>query len=165
MCEEIKGQELTEKFLKETDPKELQTIVDMFNLDIRKKNMLRTTRISEIQDGILNQIFQRVKSRPDEFSNSDLINYFKVMQDTLLKTSTDTELPEIHINQNNQVNINVDSDIPTLNRMSRERVANAVRNILNRAQDQLISDSFDNIIEVEPQDINLEDIPVGSDDK
>lgn len=159
MSEELQEQDLKQKFLQETDPKELQTIVDMFNLDIRKKNMLRMTRIGEIQDGIVNQISQRVQSRPDEFSNSDLINYFKVMQDALSKNLGDTELSEIHISQNNQVNINVESDDTTLNRMSRERVANAIRNILSQAQ-KLTSGPYDGIIDVNPEDIKLEDVPI-----
>ncbi len=158
MSEELKEQDITEKFLTETDPKELQTIVDMFNLNIKKKNMLRTTRISEIQDSIVSQIFQRVNSRPDEFSNTDLINYFKVMQETLLKNSTETELPTIHINQNNQVNINMDNQ--GLDRMSRERVANAIRNILSQAKESAVPNTDSGIIDVEPEDIDLEDIPI-----
>lgn len=160
MNDELKEQELSDKFLTETDPKELQTIVDMFNLDMKKKNMLRTTRISEIQDNIVSQIFERVSSRPDEFSNSDLINYFKVMQETLLKNPTETELPQIHINQNNQVNINMESNGPVLNRMSRERVANAIRNILNQTQEQLISDPHEGIIDIQPKEMNLEENPI-----
>lgn len=158
MSEELKEQDITEKFLTETDPKELQTIVDMFNLNIKKKNMLRTTRISEIQDSIVSQIFQRVNSRPDEFSNTDLINYFKVMQETLQKNSSDTELPTIHINQNNQVNINMDNQ--GLDRMSRERVANAIRNILSQAKESAVPNTDSGIIDVEPEDIDLEDIPI-----
>lgn len=158
MSEELKEQDITEKFLTETDPKELQTIVDMFNLNIKKKNMLRTTRISEIQDSIVSQIFQRVNSRPDEFSNTDLINYFKVMQETLQKNPSDTELPTIHINQNNQVNINMDNQ--GLDRMSRERVANAIRNILNQAKEGAVPNTDSGIIDVEPEDIDLEDIPI-----
>lgn len=158
MNEEPKEQEITEKFLTETDPKELQSIVDLFNLNLRKKNMLRTTRISEIQDNIVNQIFERVNSRPDEFSNTDLINYFKVMQETLLKNPAESELPQIHINQNNQVNINVDNE--GLDRMSRERVANAIRNILNQAKEELISSDNNGIINTdEPEIIESEDIP------
>lgn len=162
MNETVPEQELTEKFLQETDPKELQSIVDLFNLNIQKKNMLRTTRISEIQDGIIEQISKRVSSRPDEFSNADLINYFKVMQETLAKRSTETELPEIHINQN-QLNISMNpenSEGPVLNRMSRERVANAVRNILSYTQGKLISESYDTIIDVQPQDITMEESPI-----
>lgn len=158
MSEELKEQDITEKFLTETDPKELQTIVDMFNLNIKKKNMLRTTRISEIQDSIVSQIFQRISSRPDEFSNTDLINYFKVMQETLLKNSTETELPTIHINQNNQVNINMDNQ--GLDRISRERVANAIRNILSQAKESAVPNTDSGIIDVEPEDIDLEDIPI-----
>lgn len=158
MSEELKEQDITEKFLTETDPKELQTIVDMFNLNIKKKNMLRTTRISEIQDSIVSQIFQRVNSRPDEFSNTDLINYFKVMQETLQKNPSDTELPTIHINQNNQVNINMDNQ--GLDRISRERVANAIRNILSQAKESAVPNTDSGIIDVEPEDIDLEDIPI-----
>ena len=108
MSEELMQPTTKDRFLTETDPKELQKIVDMFNLNIKKKNILRAERISEIQDNILNQISARVVKRPDEFSNTDLLNYFKAMQDTLLKNPTETELPEIHITQNNQVNINTE---------------------------------------------------------
>ena len=84
------------------------------------------------------------------------------MQDTLLKNPTETELPEIHITQNNQVNINTDGgeQTPVLNRMSRERVALAVRNILAQAQGQLNSVKEGNIIDVNPEEIDVEDIPI-----
>lgn len=162
MSEELMQPTTKDRFLTETDPKELQKIVDMFNLNIKKKNILRAERISEIQDNILNQISARVVKRPDEFSNTDLLNYFKAMQDTLLKNPAETELPEIHITQNNQVNINTEGgeQTPVLNRMSRERVALAVRNILAQAQGQLNSVKEGTIIDVNPEEIDVEDIPI-----
>ena len=84
------------------------------------------------------------------------------MQDTLLKNTTETELPEIHITHNNQVNINTDGgeQTPVLNRMSRERVALAVKNILAQAQGQLNSVKEGTIIDVDPEEIDVEDIPI-----
>lgn len=80
----------------------------------------------------------------------------------MLKNPTETELPEIHITQNNQVNINTDGgeQTPVLNRMSRERVALAVKNILAQAQGQLNSVKEGTIIDVDPEEIDVEDIPI-----
>ena len=80
----------------------------------------------------------------------------------MLKNPTETELPEIHITQNNQVNINTEGgeQTPVLNRMSRERVALAVRNILEQAQGQLNSVKEGTIIDVNPEEIDVEDIPI-----
>ena len=41
MSEELMQPTTKDKFLTETDPKELQKIVDMFNLNIKKKNVFK----------------------------------------------------------------------------------------------------------------------------
>lgn len=135
-----------EKFLQETDFKRLKEIIELFNLDIQKKNVLRVSRLSEVQDKITEQIAARVTNKADEFSNADLLNYFKVMQDTIQKSPVTSELPQIQINQQN---ITVEGS-EGLNRQSRENIANAVRAILKRAQQQDVVEQSSDIIDVEP---------------
>ena len=144
--QEIVEQTPEEKFLTTTDPEELQPIIDMFNLNIKKKNMIRANRVVEIQDKITSQIEERINKHADEFSNKDLLDYYKTMESTLKNDPGETELPTIRINQTNQININ-GSEQQGLNRQSRERVANVVRAILNgiNGPQQLgIYDTFNN---------------------
>ena len=101
--------DLEQKLIAEQDTQELQQIVDLFNLNIRKKDILRARKLSNLQDKISDQMQARVEEHADEFSNKDLLDYFKTIQDTLSKSDTlitPENMPAIQINQQN-LNITV----------------------------------------------------------
>ena len=122
---------LEKKLIKEENIDELQELVELFNLNLQKKNILRNAKLSDVQDRVVEQILQRIALEPEEFSNDDLIKYHKIIQETLNKTDTtldNIKVPNIQINQ--QVNVDklvFDSD-------SRKRILNAVNEILNGEQ-------------------------------
>lgn len=120
--------DLEQQLLVEDDVDNINHIVELFNVNLQKKNIIRSAKLSDIQDRLIDHINERISLEPEEFSNEDLIKYHKIIQDTLSKTSDNMDnikVPSIQINQ--QVNVNnieFDSD-------SRKRILSAVNSILN----------------------------------
>jgi hypothetical protein len=122
---------LEKKLIKEENIDELQELVELFNLNLQKKNILRNAKLSDVQDRVVEQILQRIALEPEEFSNDDLIKYHRIIQETLTKTDTtldNIKVPNIQINQQ----VNVDKMI--FNSESRKRILEAVNDILNGEQ-------------------------------
>ena len=95
---------------------------------MKKKDVVRANALSELQDKISKQIEQRIDNKADEFSNKDLLDYFKTVQEFINKSATNTDtvkVPTIQINQQNNV------ALPNaLNKDSRDKVLDAVQAIL-----------------------------------
>lgn len=124
--------ELEQMLIDGDDIEELKNIIDIFNFNLKKKDILRSSKLSEIQDKISEQIATRIDKRANEFSNADLLNYFKVVQDIINRSDNTLEnvkTPSIQINQQNNVNIDIDS-ARKLNKESRDKVVDAVQSIL-----------------------------------
>lgn len=124
---------LEARLLKEDNLDEINQIVELFNVNLQKKNIIRSAKLSEVQDKVVQQMADRFEHRADEFSNDDLIKYHKIIQETLTKTDTtmdNIKTPTIQINQ--QVNV----DTVNFNAESRKRILAAVNDILN-GQDQV----------------------------
>ena len=122
-------EELKQKLLTENDLDKLDDIINIFNLNIKRKDIVRTSKLNDLQDKIADQMTLRLTEKANEFSNKDLLDYFKVLQDTINKSDNSLEsidTPAIQINQQ-QININEETE---LNRESREKVKNAVANFL-----------------------------------
>lgn len=138
---------LEEQLLNETNIDELNKVINLFNLNIKRKDMVRTSHLNDLQDKITNQISERLDTNAGEFSNKDLIEYFKVIQATISNADNsleDIDTPAIQINQ--QINIGQQSD--ELSRSSREKVKNVIDQILNGA----------NLDELNKSIIDVEDI-------
>ena len=122
-----------------TDRDDIEQIINIFNLNLKKKELLRVSKLSDLQDSITDQVEQRLKRHADEFSNRDLIDYFKAFQETITKTNKSTdEIPHVQITQN-QLNINVQ---PEFNQDERQRILNTVRQII--AQSSKNNQTMDN---------------------
>ena len=124
--------ELENRLVNSEDLDELKNIIEIFNFNLKKKDILRSSKLSDIQDKISEQIATRIDKRANEFSNADLLNYFKVVQDIIARsdnTLDNIKTPSIQINQQNNVNIDIDS-ARKLNKESRDKVVDAVQSIL-----------------------------------
>ena len=133
--------ELETQLLEENNVENIKNIIDLFNVNIQKKNIIRTNKLNELQDKVYEQIDKRISVNADTFSNKDLLEYFKTIQETINKTdlnSAQVNIPQIQLNQNN-LNLNISTE---LNRDSRQRITDAIKNILN-------SNTFEDIIEDE----------------
>lgn len=123
--------ELEAQLLEEDNIDNIKAIIDIFNLNIKKKNIIRTNKLNELQDKVYSEINERLSNNAYAFSNKDLLEYFKVMQDTINKSEIDSEqviTPNIQVNQNN-LNITMGTE---LNRESRQKITDAIKNILNK---------------------------------
>lgn len=121
---------IDQKILDENDPEELKELIDMFNLNMKKKDIIRSAKLSEVQDKIVDQMSKRIENRPDEFSNADLLNYHKVVQDTISKSDNSLDsvnVPSIQVNQ--QINLN-NAETDSFDKESRQRILDAVNSVL-----------------------------------
>ena len=144
-------EELEQKLVSETDIDELKNIINLFNLNIKKKDILRTNKLNDLQDKVTEQIGQRLEYNAGAFSNKDLIEYFKVIQDTINKADnslSSIDTPATQFNQN-QFNVQVNSNADELDKESRDRVADAVKSILAKLEKQKLESSQQEIVDVE----------------
>ena len=112
---------------------DIEQILNIFNLNLKKKELLRLSKLSDLQDTITDQVQKRLDKYSDEFSNKDLIDYFKAFQETITKTSKSADdIPYVQITQN-QLNINVQ---PEFNQDERQRILNAVKQIMIKSSVQ-----------------------------
>ena len=128
MSKKKKEVSLQDKLLQTNNMDEVNEIVEMFNVDLQKKNIIRSAKLSEVQDKVVDQMLLRLEERADNFSNDDLIKYHKIVNETLTKTDTtmdNIKTPTIQINQ--QVNV----DSMTFDTDSRKRILAAVHDIIN----------------------------------
>lgn len=140
-------EQLQSEILTCNDATQLQQVVDLFNLNIKRKDVLRTGKLSELQDKVAEQMEARIVDHADEFSNKDLLDYFKLIQDTIDKSGniiTQENIPAIQINQQN---VNIQVGDTTLSSQSREKVMDRVRDVLAQLQKQ------PEIIDVQPSEI------------
>lgn len=142
--------DIEELILKEDNLDDLKDIVDIFNINLKKRDLIRNSKLSEAQDKIVNQIISRVEDRPDNFSNDDLLKYYKTVQETLSKTNTsldDVKAPAIQVNQ--QINVVNDE----FDRESRKRIVDTVNKILQLSKES--SKEIDEIVEIEEGDLEI----------
>ena len=102
----LSKEELEQLLIDSTDSSAINDIIDIFNLNMKKKDVVRANALSELQDKISKQIEQRIDNKADEFSNKDLLDYFKTVQEFINKSATNTDtvkVPTIQINQQNNV--------------------------------------------------------------
>lgn len=136
MANELKTiDDLSEQLINESNPAQLENIIDLFNVSFQKKNILRIQKLNELQDKIQIQIEKRLDNKIDEFSNKDLIDYFKVMQDSIIKNSDNAEMQNAKVIQiiQNQTNVqnNLQESEP-LSRESKEKISEAVQLMLSK---------------------------------
>ena len=155
--EEIKltteSKDIEKYILNEESIDNLNDIIDVFNIALKKRNLIRSSKLSEVQDKVVDQIALRIFENPDNFSNEDLLKYYKTIQDTLAKTgasSEDLKVPTIQLNQ--QINI---SNTDEFNRESRKKIVDTVNQILSLAKDN--SQEIEDVIELSEQDIEVVD--------
>lgn len=108
---------------------ELEKIVAEFNLDMAKKNLLRSEVYSDLVDKVLDEMSKRVENVPGQFSNKDLLSYMEALQAQLSKSKDDNaNIPTIAIQQNI---VNVSSPLDDFDRSSKDRMREVIRSILN----------------------------------
>lgn len=124
-------QNLAEQIMNETSLDKVKDLTHLFNVNMSKKNALRVMAMDNLVDKVTSQIEARFEKYPDNFSNTELLNYLQVLQNSIDKASKNLNLveesPAIQLNQNN-VNINI---VDNMSRESRERVAAFLKQALS----------------------------------
>jgi len=129
--------DLEEQILSEENPDNLKNLMEIASLDIKKKDIIRANKLGELQDKVVEEMANRIDKKPGEFSNKDLLDFHKTIQETINKTSREeVEVPTIQINQQ-QINIGAEEE--PLSRDSKARVADVIQAILSKN----IYDSYD----------------------
>lgn len=147
---EITG--LASQVLAESDPEKAKQLIALFNWNISKKNTARILKMNDLYDDVTDQMVLRFKTKADQFSNSDLLDYMKAVQgaiDTSAKNLSQVEEPPTIVHQNNtQINVNV---VDTFDRESKDRILAAIQATLKSAQQPQPKDVELEVIEVTPE--------------
>ena len=126
--------DITNKALAENDVNKTNELIALFNWNMSKKNLARVMKLDSLFDSITDQIALRVENKPDQFSNDELLNYMKSVQnaiDASSKVVAHIEEPPAVITNNTQINVNVGD---SFSRESRERILAAIQATLQAAQ-------------------------------
>lgn len=130
------------QLLNATTKKELEEIVAVFNLDIAKKNLLRSSVYSDLVDKVIAEMGDRIDKVPGQFSNKELLDYVSVLQAQLTKSSAENkEIPTIAIQQNI---VNVNSQLNQFDRESKDRMRDALKSILSKGN--IVNQDFTDVI-------------------
>ena len=130
------NEQIIQKINSETNLENVKNMINIFNLNLTKKNMLRLIKEDALLDSIINQASERINKRPDELSHKDLLDYFNSIQAHMDKSQKNLEsldtVPMIQVNQNtNEVNINMAEH--SLGRESREKIIEVINTILKQS--------------------------------
>lgn len=126
---------LVNDVISETDINKTKDLISLFNWNISKKNVVRIQKLNNLFDNVTDQMAKRFETKPDQFSNDDLLNYMKAVQgaiDSSNKIIENIEEPAPQIIQNNtQININ---GVEKFDRESRARILAAIQATINTAK-------------------------------
>lgn len=130
---------LAKQLLNTTDQQEITKIINLFNLDLKKREAIRASTYSDLQDVVTKEISNRLTKRSGEFSNKELLDYLTTFDNIVNKNKVDKiDVPQIAIQQN----INISGNDVTLDRSSRAKIQEVINAILkNEAQEVIIDDA------------------------
>jgi len=154
--------EVIQKIVDEDNIDKLREYIQLFNINQMKKDVIRAKDFGTLMDKVKDQMIERFDKKPGEFTNTDLLNYLSATQNAIDRThksiSTIEETPAISLMQNNQVNINIASE---LGNESRTRIISAIQDILKRGQIRPEEKEPAPIQEIEHKDV-VDENPVTS---
>lgn len=118
-----------------SSPEEEKHREDIFNISMRKKDMMRALASDRIQNIAMEQVERRLTEKSDEMTTMELLKVVEVTQAIREKSQRSLEqTPQIQQITINQQNISVDK--PELSRESKERVQAAIKQILENVAKQ-----------------------------
>ena len=152
---------LIEKIIAESDEQKVKELTQLFNANQNKKTMARVNKLSDLLDTITDQALTRFTSRPDEISNKELMDGLKIVQDLIergQRQAAGVEMTPPPLIQVNQQTVNIgESGANSLNRDSRERVKNAVMDLLKGLNQNTTNTVEADFIDIESPTMEEED--------
>lgn len=138
---DVQDTKLEQKLLAAKSTRELQEVVNLFNLDIAKKNVIRSKAYSDMVDKVINEMSARIDKYPGQFSNRELLEYMTALQAQLVKNAdVNKDLPTIAIQQNV---INMSTPLDKFDRESKDKMRDVLRAILGETmQGDVIENGF-----------------------
>ena len=125
--------DIAQRILDEQDIDKVKDLTNLFNLNSQKRNVMRVMKMNELLDKVTDKVVTRFDEYPDNFSNEDLLKFMQVTENAIDRANKQLNLiddtPPIQLTQNNQVNINLVTELP---RESRERVLQFVKSALGQ---------------------------------
>ena len=145
MNDDIKtNDELANQLMSTNNSSDIENIINLFNFNMKKKNILRVNTYNKILDKITDEVVERFEKHSDEFSNKELLDYLNSIQAFAYnrQVSNDVSVPSITLNTINMTNIN---SIDSIDIDSRKRIQDAIQNILKNSativdSEEVISD-------------------------
>ena len=144
--------DIVDRIVSSQDSQTITDLTKLFNINQIKKNVVRIDKLNALLDQVNDEAIERVSKRPDAISNRDLLDYMQVVQNSLDKSSKvvnsvdSVPIVQIH-SQTNVFNVE-DSNKITLDRDSRERVMEVVRQYMSRIN----AEKEDNITIIDVED-------------
>lgn len=143
---------LVNDIMDEQDPNKTKDLVELFNWNISKKNIVRIRKLNNLYDSITDQMVERVDKRADQFSNSDLLDYVKTIQNAIdinTKNLSQVQEPPMILQQHNtQINVNLSNNF---DQEAKQRIIAAVQATLNQVENNKKENPT---IVVESEDLN-----------
>lgn len=148
---------LIDDIVKTDDVDELKDLTHLFNAFQTKRHILRVNALNDVQDALVAQMAERLKSQPHNFNNNDIANWMKTVQQAMDSSQRSIEAidetPAIVHQNNTQVNINIED---TLSRESREKILDVINNILQNSNNGESDSVYTNDEITEESQINTE---------
>ena len=121
--------DIANKVIANNDVSNTKELVELFNWTMTKKNVARTVQFNELYDKIYEQMLLRFNTKADQFSNSDLLDYLKTIQQAIeVNQKSAQQIQETPaIVNNTQINVNV---LDTMSKESKDRVLSAIKMIM-----------------------------------
>ena len=127
-----KNEDVVKNLLTENSLEKSKDLVDLFNVNMQKRNAIRILTMNNLLDNITNEIITRLDTEPESFKNEELLKYMQAVENSIDRANKNLnqieDAPIIQLMQNNQVNINMNSNF---NRESRQKITEAVQAIIN----------------------------------
>ena len=134
MSDDIKtNDELVNQLITTNDSSDIENIINLFNFNMKKKNILRVNTYNNLLDKVIDEVVERFDKHSDEFSNKELLDYLNSIQTFAYNKQdlTDVQVPSITLNTINMTN-NINS-FDSIDVDSRKRIQDAIQNIINNS--------------------------------
>ncbi len=130
-----KSQAIADELMETEDPQKMKDLINLFNIQAKKKNIHRAVKVNDMLDIIVNTLYSRISSNPTQFQNFELVSYLEKLDAYFEKVTAKDANPNdnslINLTQNNQINIINDTGLDI---QARKNVTETVRKILENLQ-------------------------------
>lgn len=139
--------DISKEIAKVNNKDELDNLYAKFKINDTKKNIFRVNKLNNLLDKVTDEAIARFENRPGEMSNKEVLDYMNIVQNQIERSKdTINSIKDINnLQVNNTVNVSINDNKPTLDRESKEKIIDFVKNVL-------MSTSQNDIIDVSMED-------------